>query len=85
MKNGPNWVENGRQDLRIGPQASHSHFQASGTGPAAQNPSKSAGPFRGIRLWKQGLVSYHMSVVYCFAYLQVSCSVALQICCLQVS
>ena len=37
MKNGPKWVQNGRQDLRIGPLASPGHFLASGTGPAAQN------------------------------------------------
>ena len=36
-ENDPKWVQNGRQVLRIGPQASPGHFLASGTGPAAQN------------------------------------------------
>ena len=36
-QNGPKWVENGRQVLRIGPQASHGRSQAFGTGPAAEN------------------------------------------------
>ena len=36
-ENGPKWVQNGRQVLRIGPPASPGHFLASGTGPAAQN------------------------------------------------
>ena len=36
-ENGPKWVQNGRQILRIDPQACRGHFLASGTGPAAQN------------------------------------------------
>ena len=36
-ENGPKWVQNGRQVVRIGPLASPGHFLASGTGPAAQN------------------------------------------------
>ena len=36
-ENGPKWVENGRQVLRIDARASPGHFLASGTGPAAQN------------------------------------------------
>ena len=40
IKNGSKWVQNGRQDLRIGPRACHGHFLASGTGPAAKNPPK---------------------------------------------
>ena len=35
-KNDPKWVENGRQVLRIGSDASHGRSQASGTGPVAQ-------------------------------------------------
>ena len=37
-QNGPKWVQNGRQVLRIGPRACRGHFLASGTGPAAKNP-----------------------------------------------
>ena len=36
-ENGPKWVQNGRQVVRIGPRASPGHFLASGIGPAAQN------------------------------------------------
>ena len=36
-QNGPKWVENGRQVLRIDPQASHDRSQAFGTSPAAKN------------------------------------------------
>ena len=36
-QNGPKWVENGRQVLRIDPQASHDHSQGFGTSPAAKN------------------------------------------------
>ena len=36
-ENGPKWVQNGRQVLRIGPRASPGHFLGSGTDPAAQS------------------------------------------------
>ena len=36
-ENGPKWVQNGRQAMRIDPWACRGHFLASGTGPAAQN------------------------------------------------
>ena len=39
-ENGPKWVQNGRQVLRIDPRACHDHFVAFGTGPATQNPQK---------------------------------------------
>ena len=35
-ENGPKWVQNGRQVLRIDPRASPGHFLASRTGPTAQ-------------------------------------------------
>ena len=35
-ENDPKWVQNGRQDLRIGPQACRGHFLAFGTGPAGR-------------------------------------------------
>ena len=35
--NGPKWLENGRQVLRIDPQASHDRSQNIGTSPAAKN------------------------------------------------
>ena len=35
-RNGLKWVENGRQALRIDPQASHGRSEAFGTGPAAK-------------------------------------------------
>ena len=38
-QNGPKWVQNGRQDPRIGPNESHGRSAASGTGPAAKNPA----------------------------------------------
>ena len=38
-ENDPNWVENGRQVLRIHPNGSHGRSQASGTGPVAPNPT----------------------------------------------
>ena len=41
-ENGPKWVQNGRQGLRIGLRACRGHFLASGTGPAAQVDPKSA-------------------------------------------
>ena len=37
-RNGPKWVENGRQASRIGPEASHGRSQF-GPGPAAKNPA----------------------------------------------
>ena len=41
-ENGPKWVQNGRQVLRIDPRACRGHCLASGTGPAAQVDPKSA-------------------------------------------
>ena len=35
-QNGPKWVKNDRQVLRIDPRACRGQFLASGTGPAAQ-------------------------------------------------
>ena len=39
-QNGSKWVENGRQDPRIGPNESYGRSGAFGTGPAAKNPAK---------------------------------------------
>ena len=56
-RNGPKWVQNRRQVMRIDPRACRGHFLASGTGPAAQNPpkyspnSRSTAP--GGRYWYQ--------------------------------
>ena len=41
-ENGPKWVQNGSQVLRIDPQACRGHFLTSGAGPAAQVDPKSA-------------------------------------------
>ena len=39
-ENGPKWVQNGRQVLRIHPNESHRASEASATSPAAQNNTK---------------------------------------------
>ena len=41
-RNGPKWVQNGRQASRIGPNESHGRSGAFGTGPAIQDPEKIA-------------------------------------------
>ena len=46
-QNGPKWVENGRQVLRIHPNGSHGRSQAFGTAPAAQSTTTNLKSFRG--------------------------------------
>ena len=51
-ENGPKWLQNGRQVVRIDPPACRGHFQASGTTPAAKNPPRrSKNRLFGVSRW----------------------------------